>query len=368
MDDNLYSFLRSIDSNLIIDVSDVCGNILYVNNSFCECLGFNFSDLLEGNYKKMYSGFHTEDFFKKLWVTISRGDIWRNKIFNRSKSGEVYWFDTIIFPYYDNCRKVKYYISIKEKINNSNMTPFENKIVNELRYSIENNDLILYYQKIVNYKKETIGYEALLRWDHPERGIILPDDFIYLAEDSNMMMDIGSYIIKKACIKLQTWKFNEKYKNYIISVNISPSQLFLQNFVDELISVVEYYNIDPKKLHLEITEKISYDSNEIKNKINRLRQYGFNFSLDDFGKGTASISLLRNYPFSTIKIDRSFIENILINSKELSILESIINLAKKINVSVIVEGIEDEHQFLLLEKFDEIAFQGYFFGKPEALD
>lgn len=236
----------------------------------------------------------------------------------------------------------------------------------ELRHAINNEDFELYYQPQVNFSGKIIGAETLVRWIHPEKGLISPGDFIPIAEETGLIIDLGKWIIKTACAKIRSWLekeliFDLKY----ISVNVSPKQFRQADFTDIVTQAIQETRIPPSLLSIEITESVAIDDlDDTINKMNHLRKKGISISIDDFGTGYSALSYLNKLPINQLKIDRSFVMGITEESSFASIVSTIIVMAKSMGFSVVAEGVEtvDELNFLF-EKECRI-YQGFHFHPP----
>ena len=239
------------------------------------------------------------------------------------------------------------------------------KIESYLRTSLVKEEFLLYYQP--QYKTlngEISGFEALVRWKSPELGLVPPNEFISIAEDTNLIVPLGKWILQSACAFIKN--INEVYnKDYVISVNISTIQLIQDNFIDTINEVLDFSNLQSKYLELEITESVMMQSYEIiTSKLQALRENNIRIALDDFGKGYSSFSYLLKLPITTLKIDKSFIDNIPIDIKSSYIVDAIISIAKKIGLTIVAEGVETKEQFQFLEKTKCDTIQGYYFSMP----
>lgn len=235
----------------------------------------------------------------------------------------------------------------------------------ELRKAILNNELILHYQPIHRIgTREVVAAEALIRWQHPKRGLISPLDFIPLAEDIGFIVNIGDWVLNQACAQAKSWQ--QQLKNSPkISVNISTIQLNSPDFIDKLQLVLEQTGLPASLLTLEITESLLIDKdNSTLAKLQKIRELGVDLSIDDFGTGYSSLSYLKRFPINVLKIDRAFIKDILVNSEDEALTYAILSIAKSLCLSVVAEGVENEAQFELLAKHGCQFAQGYLFSKP----
>lgn len=236
---------------------------------------------------------------------------------------------------------------------------------NALRKAITNNEFRLFYQPLVDDQGQITSVEALIRWQHPEQGLISPLDFIPLAEEMGLIQAIGHWVLETACAQLDTWKNRAETRNLSIAVNISAKQFYQTNFIDGVRSLMGKYAIGPLQLKLELTESIVLDNIDLAiEKMLELKAFGIILSMDDFGTGYSSLSYLKQLPFDQIKIDKSFLDGINDNSNNSLIVETVITLGQKLGMSVVAEGIEDVEQWQLLKDMGCETFQGYYFRKP----
>ncbi len=234
----------------------------------------------------------------------------------------------------------------------------------ELRQAIRMNQLLLYYQPQVDSTR-MIGAEALVRWRHPRRGLLSPGEFISLAEQTGLILPLGEWVLESACRQLATWGANEKLSALSIAVNISTRQFRQPNFVDQVLDALCRTGANPYHLQLELTESLLVENfEEIVGKMNRLKAHGLRFALDDFGTGYSSLNYLRHLPLDQLKIDRSFVENILEETTSGAIAQTIVSLGKAMCLPVMAEGVETEAQWNYLMDLGCHSFQGYLFSKP----
>ncbi|MBD2176277.1 EAL domain-containing response regulator [Pseudanabaena sp. FACHB-1998] len=255
-------------------------------------------------------------------------------------------------------------ISLQQEI--SHLTGFDWNLYLELKSALINEELVLEYQPIVNFKTNLItGFEALIRWNHPQRGLLQPSEFIDLVETTDLINPIGIWVIKTACKQLQIWKkYFPKYKDLTISVNVSTKQLIGFNLVKDVSKILVDYEINPNCLKIEITESaVMGDRDRTLQILHQLKELGIQFCIDDFGTGYSSLRRLTDFPIDVLKIDRSFIVK-----KEWVIVKAIASLAFTLGKTVIIEGIETDEQLKLLKELfasslSECYGQGYLFAK-----
>jgi diguanylate cyclase (GGDEF)-like protein len=238
----------------------------------------------------------------------------------------------------------------------------------DLRASIRHDQLELYYQMQVDDNGRIIGAEALIRWNHPRRGMVSPAQFIPLAEEMGMILPIGDWVIEQACVMLRRWEMDAEMRHIILSVNVSPRQLSQTWFVEKVKDTLESYGIRPSRLKLELTESFILDDVEDAIlKMQELRAIGIRFAMDDFGTGYSSLAYLSRLPLEQLKIDQSFVRDITTNKNNSIMVRTIINIANNFGLEIIAEGVETDDQLAFLRQFGCNRYQGYLFGKPVPL-
>ncbi|OIR04471.1 cyclic di-GMP phosphodiesterase Gmr [mine drainage metagenome] len=238
-----------------------------------------------------------------------------------------------------------------------------------LHNAIEKNEFELHYQIQVDNHGGAIGAEALIRWLHPERGLISPIEFIPLAEETGLIHPIGQWVLNTACARLKDWQGNELTRNLILAVNVSAKQFRQIDFVEQIQSAVQHYNINPALLKLELTEGLLLEHVEDTiATMNALNEIGIHFSLDDFGTGYSSLQYLKKLPLNQLKIDQSFVRDLAVDTSDKAIVRTIIAMAQGLNLGVIAEGVETEEQRQLLLKKGNTQYQGYLFSKPVPIE
>lgn len=243
---------------------------------------------------------------------------------------------------------------------------------NALRHAIKNDELELYYQPLVEVKsKNIIGAEALLRWNHPTMGLVMPDDMISLAEESGLIIPIGDWVLKEACTQFVSWQTNHTRGRELtrLAVNVSVIQFRQNDFVAKVMDIITQTGMDPSMLEIELTESVIIEKMDmIIEKMKQLKIFGIGMSMDDFGTGYSSLSSLKQLPISTLKIDRSFIRDIMIDGDDAALVETIIAMASIFKLDIIAEGVETMDQLLFLESYKCRYFQGYLCSKPVAVE
>ncbi len=237
-----------------------------------------------------------------------------------------------------------------------------------LRHGIKDQQFCLHYQAQVDNERGIIGAEVLIRWNHPERGLVSPDQFIPLAEESGLILPIGQWVLETACKQLKIWSQDAHCSELQLAVNVSQYQFQQTDFVDQVRQVLEQTQAPPRYLKIELTESLLInDIEDSIKKMHALKALGVEFSLDDFGTGYSSLSYLTRLPLGQLKIDRSFIDHLPENSDDAVVTQTIITMAQSLRLSVIAEGVETEAQRQFLEQHGCTTYQGYLFSKPVAL-
>jgi EAL domain-containing protein (putative c-di-GMP-specific phosphodiesterase class I) len=235
----------------------------------------------------------------------------------------------------------------------------------DIRRAIARSEFQLHYQPQVDRCGRIIGVEALLRWQHPTRGMVPPNAFIALAEETGLIIPIGEWVLRTAAAQLQAWAGSPETRELTIAVNVSATQFRQPDFVDQVRSIVNLSGARPQALKLELTESVlAEDIDVVQAKMQALKAFGIAWSLDDFGTGYSSLSSLKNLPFEQIKIDQSFVRDLLADRRNMAIVETIVRLSDSLGLCVIAEGVETEAQRAALEKAGCTNFQGYLFGRP----
>jgi EAL domain-containing protein (putative c-di-GMP-specific phosphodiesterase class I) len=235
---------------------------------------------------------------------------------------------------------------------------------NDLRQAIAQGQLQLHFQPQLDTQSRVIGAEALLRWVHPKRGQVMPGEFIDLAEQTGLIVPIGHWVLEAACQQLRHWSMQPGMEHLRLAVNISQLQFRQETFVAQVQGLIERHQIDPNLLELELTESMLVeDMQGIIQKMETLRARGVTFSLDDFGTGFSSLSNLKRLPLNNLKIDQSFVRDVLTDRSDASIAQTIIALGNNLGLAVIAEGVETEQQQQFLLENGCHYFQGYLYSR-----
>ena len=236
----------------------------------------------------------------------------------------------------------------------------------DLRFAVERGELSMHYQPLISLKDgELIGFEALLRWNHSQKGFVSPAQFIPIAEDSGLIIPITKWILRQTCSQIAEWQKLASYDKLMVSVNISGKHLTDETLVTDVQKALENAGITTDSLKLEITESAAMDNPEQSIQIlHNLKKLGVQLSIDDFGTGYSSLSYLHRLPFDSLKIDRSFVSGVGERGENSKILQTIVSLAKNLRMRIFAEGIETEAQLAVLQNLGCDYGQGYLMSKP----
>jgi diguanylate cyclase (GGDEF)-like protein/PAS domain S-box-containing protein len=238
----------------------------------------------------------------------------------------------------------------------------------ELRQGIKGSQFVLYYQPQID-RNRLVGAEALIRWNHPRRNVLLPGEFIPMAEETGLILPLGRWVLQAACEQIAAWAGRRQTVRLSIAVNISASQFRQPDFVQQVLSALHSTGANPRNLGLELTESMLAENiEEVIEKMKELKSHGLRFSLDDFGTGFSSLAYLKRLPLNQLKIDGSFIRDILTDESSAAIAQTIVSLSRAMGLPVVAEGVETEQQREFLTRMGCHAFQGHTFSRPLPLD
>ena len=241
-------------------------------------------------------------------------------------------------------------------------------LIHDLHHALAKNQFQIFCQIEASHNQKIIGAEALLRWHHPERGLVPPQEFIPLAEETGLIQPIGQWVLESACALLKSWEKISDWRHLHLAVNISTRQFRQPDFVEGVLKVLQDTGFDPGRLMLELTESVALANvSDAIAKMNALKAVGVRFSLDDFGTGYSSLAYLARLPFDQLKIDQSFVQNIGVEPADEVIIQTIIAMANELGIDIVAEGVETEAQRAFLERHGCPVCQGYLFGKPVPL-
>jgi diguanylate cyclase (GGDEF)-like protein/PAS domain S-box-containing protein len=239
----------------------------------------------------------------------------------------------------------------------------------DLHHAVPGKQLRLYYQIQLDNDHHPLGAEALVRWIHPQRGMVSPAQFIPIAEESSLILDIGHWVLEAACRQLALWGEREQARDLILAINVSARQFREHDFVEKIAAAVHTHRVNPARLKLELTESVVLaDVSDVVTKMHALKAIGIKLSMDDFGTGYSSLSYLKQLPLDQIKIDQSFVRDITTDPNDAMMVQTIIGLAQNFRLNVIAEGVETGAQLAFLKQNGCMAYQGYLFSKPVPIE
>jgi diguanylate cyclase (GGDEF)-like protein len=236
-----------------------------------------------------------------------------------------------------------------------------------LHHALDNDEFVVYYQPQMDLKTNTVvGAEALLRWRHPQLGMVSPDRFIPLAEETGLIVPIGKFVLEQVCRQHRLW-IKQGLPPLKIAINLSLTQFKDSTLVEDAIAIVKRAGLSPHWFELEITEEATtQDLNQTVKQLSRLTEYGFTIALDDFGKGYSSLNILKHFPLHTLKIDRSFVQDLETDTSSMAIAKTIIALGEGLNLTIVAEGVETQSQLDILRNIGCYCIQGYWYARPMA--
>lgn len=362
---------HSYGDELLIDVTDRMKQVLDQNDYFARFGGDEFmvltqniqsTEVYEEKIRKIQKVF-TYPFvlsMREFFVTTSIGVAFAPK---DGKTTQMLVKNVDAAMYSAKAMGKNTYCYYDENINESLMAKIE--LQSELRNALHNEEFAVFYQAQIDLKCDKIvGFEALVRWIHPEKGLIGPGGFVQVAEETGLIVPIGRWVLFEACKQLKRWE-EEGYNDISIAVNLSARQFKDADIVAMVNEAIEETKIDPGKLDLEITESIAIENIEYTIEIiQKLKEIGVKFSLDDFGTGYSSMNYLKHLPVNNLKIDKSFLDRVIEDTSDQQIVSTIITLAQTLDLVVIAEGVESSEQAVFLKKANCNQAQGYLYSKP----
>ena len=362
---------HSYGDELLIDVTDRMKQVLDQNDYFARFGGDEFmvltqniqsTELYEEKIRKLQKVF-TYPFvlsMREFFVTTSIGVAFAPK---DGKTTQMLVKNVDAAMYSAKAMGKNTYCYYDENINESLMAKIE--LQSELRNALHNEEFAVFYQAQIDLKCDKIvGFEALVRWIHKEKGLIAPGGFVQVAEETGLIVPIGRWVLFEACKQLKRWE-EEGYNDISIAVNLSARQFKDADIVAMVNEAIEETKIDPGKLDLEITESIAIENIEYTIEIiQKLKEIGVKFSLDDFGTGYSSMNYLKHLPVNNLKIDKSFLDRVIEDTSDQQIVSTIITLAQTLDLVVIAEGVESSEQAVFLKKANCNQAQGYLYSKP----
>ncbi len=263
----------------------------------------------------------------------------------------------------------------EEELSFSDTNIFERVTINkirlegQLRAAILNDGLDLRFQPVLNLEtNEVAGFEALVRWNHPEHGFISPDEFVSLAEETSLIFEVGEYVIEESCKAVRTMLDSGKFEHVFIAVNISARQLAHPELVESIAESIKKHNIPKNSIKIEITEGLALDTKEVQYTIIEAHKNGIEVALDDFGTGYSNLTLLHKLNFDTIKIDQAFARGVVDDPRSIILVKTICEMCKSLDADVLVEGVEDGIMLDILKNLGAMYAQGYYIGKPQTMN
>ncbi len=245
---------------------------------------------------------------------------------------------------------------------------FQHRMETDLRRALDRSELELYYQPILNLEdnERVLGFEALLRWRHPTRGLVLPDEFINIVEETSLVVPVGWWVIERALQQLAKWQRLFKIEPPLaMSINVSGRMFLANDMAKRMAAMLEDYEVDPCSVHLEITERVVMDHGDlVLSALSDLRDLGIQLHVDDFGTGSASLTYLQRFRYDTLKIDRSFVSTMIEHRDSFAIVQALVSLGHTLGMQVVAEGVETPEQLARLQQMHCPAAQGYWFSKP----
>ncbi|OIN92367.1 MAG: hypothetical protein AUJ20_07965 [Comamonadaceae bacterium CG1_02_60_18] len=244
-----------------------------------------------------------------------------------------------------------------------------NALESDLQRGLQVQEFVLHYQLQVNTQGEPLGVEALVRWQHPTRGLVSPVEFIALAEETGLILTLGQWVLDTACQQLVQWAQQPQQARWVMAVNVSALQFAQDDFVQGVAQAINLSGANPTRLKLELTESMLLNNvEEVISKMHQLKTMGVSFSLDDFGTGYSSLAYLKRLPLDQLKIDQSFVRDLLTDPDDATLCQTIVSLGHNLGMHVIAEGVETEGHRAALAAMDCDAFQGYLFARPQPAD
>jgi EAL domain-containing protein (putative c-di-GMP-specific phosphodiesterase class I) len=253
---------------------------------------------------------------------------------------------------------MRYHAAMKQR------TQSKVELENDMRKALEREEFFLEFQPQISLNTgKMVGMEALVRWNHPKRGLLPPSEFIPLAEESGLIVPLGEWVLKTACLHNKKWQL-DGFEPVCVSVNLSMRQFRQYNLAEHVDAILREVGLDPRYLELEVTESMTYDIETALDQLHRLKRLGIHISIDDFGTGYSSLYYLKSLPIDRLKIDRAFVKEVMYDGNDAAIVSTITTMAHHLKLKVTAEGVENEEQleFLKLQRCHE--GQGYLFSKP----
>lgn len=349
-----------------IMITDVNGCIVRVNPAFCATTGYLPEEVIGKTPKILSSGKHNHLFYDAMWEAVHKTGFWNGEICNRKKSGEIYLQRISISAVRNHKSEICWYIASFTKIDEETIqTPKIDQIMN----AITNGEFLLHYQPQVDISRGVvIGMEALIRWQHPEEGLLLPASFMSFVESTQLAIPVGKFVMHAALMQARIWR--SQGLNFRVGINISPRHLECNHFIEDLNACLQSFpDVPPDTIDLEIVESAALENLEkVVPVMEEAIRLGVRFTLDDFGTGHSSLTYLQKLPAKTIKIDQSFVRNIDENINDLVLVEAITSLAHTFQRDVTAEGVASINAGTILAQIGCHQMQGYAISQPMPAD
>jgi len=371
---------HAVGDLLLKDVAERLKSSVHEGDTVARLGGDEFVVILEDLSAEIFeAATQTEEIGETILATLNRPYLLGNKEFHNSPSIGVTLFKGHQQGLDDLFKQADIAMYQAKKDGRNTLRFFDpqmqqainvrSSLEDELRKAITHRQFHLNYQIQVDHLLNPVGAEALIRWLHPERGLVSPVEFIPIAEETGLILPIGKWVLETACAQLRAWQNNELTRKLTLSVNVSAKQFHEAGLVPYIQSLIQHYSIDPGLLKLEPTETVLLeDIEDTIETMNLLKTMGIRFALDDFGTGFSSLQYLKKLPLSQLKIDQSFTRDLVSDSSDQAIVRTIIAMAQSLNLEVIAEGVETEEQKNILQRNGCNHFQGYLFGRPEPIE
>lgn len=370
---------HDVGDQLLVEVSKRIQDTIRAGDSVARLSGDEFVLIIENLDAKAHLAYlQTSEVLHKLLIELNKPYLLGKFEFNMTASIGVTLFHDDTLNFEDHLRHADTAM-YQAKAAGRNTYRFYDQVAQQgldrslaleagLQTALKNNEFHLNYQSIVDEKQHIVAAEVLLRWAHPVLGEISPVEFIPIAEKNNLIIKIGYWVLQKACAQLKEWESDRALSRVRLSVNISAKQFLYVNFIPELRELITHYKINPDHLKLELTETAVIDNiDDVIEKFKILRKLGVRIALDDFGIGHSSLVYLKKLPVTQIKIDQSFVHDVLTDSNDAAIILMILAIGKTINCNIVAEGVETVQQFEVLKQFGCHYFQGFYFSRPVSM-
>lgn len=367
---------HDVGDQLLVEVSKRIQNTIRAGDSVARLSGDEFVLIIENLDAKAHLAYlQTSEVLHKLLIELNKAYQLGKFEFNMTASIGVTLFNDDTLNFEDHLRHADTAM-YQAKAAGRNTYRFYDQVAQQgldrsltleagLQTALKNNEFHLNFQSIVDGKQRIVAAEVLLRWTHPVLGEISPVEFIPIAEKNNLIIKIGYWVLQNACAQLKEWENDRALSRVRLSVNISAKQFLYVNFIPELRELISHYKINPDHLKLELTETAVIDNiDDVIEKFKILRKLGVRIALDDFGIGHSSLVYLKKLPVTQIKIDQSFVHDVLTDSNDAAIILMILAIGKTINCNIVAEGVETIQQFEVLKQFGCQYFQGFYFSRP----